>query len=172
MRPPPGDMPVIHVLIGQVHVVRSAHLLFAVLGSCVGIALSDRHSRVGGMAHVLLPDSRGQQEPRMPGKYADLAVDCLVDSLLALGAKLEHLEANLAGGAALCSRGDPHAAIGEANASAVRDHLRRRSVLVRERHLGGVLGRKVTLESHSGVFQVDNLQPTQLNEDALKGARS
>src|ERR1700677_1980398 len=94
--------PIIHVLIGQVHVARKPHILFAVLGSCVGVSIIDRFSGIGGMAHILLPESRGQPDATMPGKFADIAVDCLVNTLIECGAAPSNLMAFLAGGAALC----------------------------------------------------------------------
>jgi chemotaxis protein CheD len=152
---------VIHVLIGQIHVARPPHVLFAVLGSCVGVSIIDRRSLLGGMAHVLLPDSRGNDEPGMPGKYADRAVDRLVDTMLQVGADPAALTAFVAGGAALCGDGDPNAGIGMANAGAALAALRRRGIPVAERQLGGGSGRKVTLRTATSEHEVENLRATE-----------
>jgi chemotaxis protein CheD len=159
--PDPGGGQVIHVLIGQVHVARAPHVLFAVLGSCVGVSIVDRSSRTGGMAHVLLPESRGQADPRMPGKYADRAVDCLVETLLQVGAQPSRLIAFIAGGAALCGDGDPHAGIGSANAAVTLLALKRRGIALAERHLGGRSGRKVTLRTATCEHLVETLRSTE-----------
>jgi chemotaxis protein CheD len=158
--PAASEGPIIHVLIGQVHVARKPHILFAVLGSCVGVSIIDRHSGMGGMAHVLLPQSRGVPDPSMPGKYADLAVDCLVDTLIECGAMLPNLVAYMAGGAALCGDGDLNAGIGIANAATVERVLKRRKVPVGERHLGGTSGRKVTLRLACSEHSVEELRST------------
>ena len=153
--------PIIHVLIGQVHVARKPHILFAVLGSCVGVTIIDRVSGIGGMAHVLLPLSRGVLDKSMPGKYADLAVDCLIDSLIECGAADGNLIAYLAGGAALCGDGDLNAGIGIANVATVHRCLKRRRVTVAERHLGGHAGRKVTFRLATGEHSVEELRSTE-----------
>jgi chemotaxis protein CheD len=152
---------VIHVLIGQVHVARPPHVLFAVLGSCVGVSIVDRDSRTAGMAHILLPEARGPTEPGMPGKYADRAVDCLAETLLQKGADPARLIAFVAGGAALCGDGDPHAGIGAANATVTLQALKRRGIPVAERHLGGSAGRKVTLRIATGEHLVETLRATE-----------
>ena len=43
------------------------------LGSCIGLALVDRKMGIAGLAHVVLPDSAGQDDAG-PGKFADRAV--------------------------------------------------------------------------------------------------
>jgi len=153
--------PIIHVLIGQVHVARKPYILFAVLGSCVGVTIIDRVSGIGGMAHVLLPVSRGVADAGMPGKYADLAVDCLVDSLIECGATDGNLIAYLAGGAALCGDGDLNSGIGIANVATVHRCVKRRRVAIAERHLGGHAGRKVTFRLETGEHSVEELRSTE-----------
>jgi chemotaxis protein CheD len=152
-----GPGRVIHILIGQVHVARPPHVLFAVLGSCIGVAILDRASGIGGMAHVLLPESRGHAEAGMPGKYADVAVDCLVLSLTQVGADSSRLVSFVAGGAALCSEGDPHAGIGRANAAVTMLALKRLGIPIAESAIGGKAGRKVTLHTGERVFRVEAL---------------
>lgn len=165
---PPSDRPIIHVLIGQVHVARPPHVLFAVLGSCVGVSVLDRVGQVGGMAHILLPQARGAEDPQLPGKYADRAVDCLLDTLAEVGADAKRFVAFLAGGGALCHEGDAHAQIGRANAEAALAALRRRRVPIAEQHLGGHVGRKVTLRVASAEHVVEVLRAT---DPALEGER-
>jgi chemotaxis protein CheD len=152
---------IIHVLIGQVHVCRPPHVLFAVLGSCVGVSIFDRGSHLGGMAHILLPEARGNSEPGMPGKYADRAVDCLLDTLLEVGADAKRLQAFVAGGAAICGDGDPNAGIGISNATVALAALKRRGIAIASRQLGGNAGRKVTLRTATGEHAVENLRATE-----------
>jgi chemotaxis protein CheD len=161
IHPSIAEGPIIHVLIGQVHVARKPHILFAVLGSCVGVSIIDRFSGLGGMAHVLLPQSRGLPDASMPGKYADLAVDCLIDTLIECGAMHANLVAFMAGGAALCGDGDLNAGIGIANAAIVDRVLKRRKVPIAERHLGGNSGRKVTLRLACCEHSVEELRSTE-----------
>src|SRR5205085_2402892 len=73
------------------------------LGSCIGLALVDRSSGVAGLAHVVLPESRGDDQT--PGKFGDLAVPELIAQLRRAGASDRRLEAVLAGGARMFEMG-------------------------------------------------------------------
>ena len=55
--------------IAAIKVVKAPERVRTVLGSCIGVALYDRISKVGGMAHVILPDS--SEGSGDPGKFAD-----------------------------------------------------------------------------------------------------
>ena len=73
-----------HVIIGVGDMAVSdnvqAVLSTYALGSCIGLALLDRGSRVAGLAHIVLPEAGERAEA--VGKYADLAVP---DQLAAFG---------------------------------------------------------------------------------------
>ena len=47
------------------------------LGSCVGIVLYDSVTKVAGLAHIMLPDSKQFKTVANPLKYADLGVEDL-----------------------------------------------------------------------------------------------
>ena len=70
------------------------------LGSCVGIALYDDRRKIGGLAHVMLPDSRlAGQKSFNPGKFADTAIDILIEDMVKLGVERNKIVAKIAGGA-------------------------------------------------------------------------
>lgn len=74
------------------------------LGSCVGICLYDSRLQIGGLSHIMLPDSSQfahQEINRM--KFADTAIVDMVKEMLRLGCDLHRLTAKIAGGAK-CSR--------------------------------------------------------------------
>ncbi|MFA5536031.1 MAG: chemotaxis protein CheD, partial [Bacillota bacterium] len=52
------------------------------LGSCVGIALFDQYARVGGLAHIMLPDSTQFQRNENRAKYADTALPDMLEEML------------------------------------------------------------------------------------------
>ena len=63
------------------------------LGSCVCLAMYDATNKIGGLAHILLPNSNGKEES---AKYADQAVKLMVRDMKKLGAK--NIVAKIAGG--------------------------------------------------------------------------
>ena len=51
------------------------------LGSCVGVAIVDKVNRIGGLAHVMLPDSTVMKENTNIAKFADTGVVELVKQM-------------------------------------------------------------------------------------------
>lgn len=77
----------------------SGRLVAYGLGSCVGVCMYDPVSKVGGLAHVMLPEnSGGKPHPGMPGRYADTAIANLIEMLTGEGADKAKLEARISGG--------------------------------------------------------------------------
>jgi chemotaxis protein CheD len=67
------------------------------LGSCIGLAMVDWEAGIAGLAHIVLPESRG--DGRHAGKFADLAVPELLARVRSLGARVSRLKVAIAGGA-------------------------------------------------------------------------
>ena len=87
----------INVGVAQVKISSSPSILRTILGSCVGICIYDRIKKIGGLAHILLPND--QVKGANPEKYADTAIPLLVNQLIKDGAKKEFMSAKIAGGA-------------------------------------------------------------------------
>lgn len=148
---PPCEM--ISVLMGRWAVASAPTLLRTLLGSCVGVVLYDRQARLGGMAHIVLSDSRGATE--QPGKYADTAIPALIgDMERASGRKLgARITAKLFGGASMF-RGGASIDIGRSNQVAVEQILARLGVSVVARDMGGEAGRRLTFSTATGIVAV------------------
>ncbi|HEX5869489.1 MAG TPA: chemotaxis protein CheD [Longimicrobium sp.] len=71
------------------------------LGSCVAILLHDAEARVGGLAHVLLPEPALSRDQGNASKFATTAVPALVQEMARMGARPGRLKARLVGGAAM-----------------------------------------------------------------------
>ena len=69
------------------------------LGSCVGIAIRDPRTGIGGLAHIMLPDSREIQNNSNRPKFADTGIEDMVNELIKMGASRFRLVAKIAGGA-------------------------------------------------------------------------
>lgn len=117
------------------------------LGSCVAVAAYDPLRRLGGMAHVVLPDSREIGVNGCSVKYADVAVPKLVERLESMGASKYRLWLKLAGGAQVLSiKGlDEKLRVGERNITAVRAALAALGLAAKAEDLGGTRGRTMQL---------------------------
>jgi chemotaxis protein CheD len=108
------------------------------LGSCIGLALADAEAGVGGLAHVVLPESAGKPGPT--GKFADLAVPDLIATMVSAGAMKRRLQAVLIGGARMFTVG-ASLDIGARNTEAVREALGREGIKIHAEEVGGNRGR-------------------------------
>lgn len=121
------------------------------LGSCVGIAVWDRLTKQGGLAHVVLPDSRGSAN--LPGKFADTAVAELRKQLIARGAHPSKLTAKITGGSTMFGKRTARD-VGEKNHQAVLKYLRQHGIPVVAEHIGGDKGRMIRFSLEDGSVEV------------------
>lgn len=130
----------------------SARLITVGLGSCVAIAIHDPLAKVGGLAHVLLPEG----EPRSGSegaRFASSAVPLLLREMRSLGATGPFV-AKLAGGARLFGSMLATSAVGDRNVEASRAALGRARVPIVAQDVGGETGRTVTFDVDSGTLTV------------------
>lgn len=126
------------------------HVLATIgLGSCIGLVLIERSRSLAGLAHIVLPESRGVEAAL--GKFADRAVPALLEQLTAIGARRASLQAVLVGGAqmfALSSNAGMD--IGRRNEQAARAALQGVGLPVLAAATGGNEGRTVRVYVGSG----------------------
>lgn len=126
------------------------------IGSCVSLCAFDPISKVGGMAHVMLPANSGSDQEQRPARYAELAVQSLLDEMSALGAKTERTLVAMAGGAQVMASSDIWN-IGALNTIALKQAVDDRSLTRVAEDLGGVQGRNVTFCMGSGEIRVTTI---------------
>lgn len=145
---------IISVGVAQIRCSSSPTVLRTILGSCVGICIYDRVKKIGGMAHVLLPNSqKGQINPE---KYADTAIPLLVRELLKEGAKKENLSAKITGGASMFKFGSNIALgqIGDRNVEQTKMELQKLGIPIVVEDVGGSLGRVIDFYLADGRIKV------------------
>lgn len=122
------------------------------LGSCVGIALYDSINKVAGLAHIMLPNSKGFTNQSNPLKFADKAIPSLIDNMIKKGANKRYLKAKIAGGASMFSFGDKSsiADIGGRNGISVKEILSQMSIPILSQDLGGNSGRTMIIQADDG----------------------
>jgi chemotaxis protein CheD len=122
------------------------------LGSCVGVTLYDPITRVGGLLHIMLPDSTQFSNVTKPAKFADLGIPLLVSEIRRNGGRINNLHAKMAGGAQMFSGLNEKFVlnIGERNAIMARQILKSLGIKVVADELGGNRGRTMILDTMSG----------------------
>lgn len=152
----------IHVGIGQLRVARSpARLVCVGLGSCVALALWDSSTKIGGMVHIMLPDSKlcTSRTGILPGKYADTAGKAIIEEMKMHGANQYVLVAKIAGGANMFRNVSPEMKdIGLENVKAVKKSLKEMHVRLVAEDTGGNIGRTVELDTSCGDLIIRNIR--------------
>ena len=133
------------------------------LGSCVGIALYDPVTKIGGLAHIMLPNSKEMNSPTNKAKFADTAIDALIDEILAAGVRKNNIVAKIAGGAQMFSfTGSSNTMkIGEKNVIAVKASLQRHNIRILAEDTGGNFGRTVQLDLTNGEYSIRTIKKGQ-----------
>ena len=134
------------------------------LGSCVAILLHDRQAKVGGLAHVLLPEPALARDRDNYAKFATTAVPMMVKELAALGARAPRLEARLVGGASMFTTLMVPGSLnmGERNIRAARAALREAGIPVLGEAVGGDFGRSVRFTVADGRALVTSVGRTDV----------
>lgn len=129
----------VHVGQGELHIDDAPDVMItAVLGSCVAACLHDPVRGIGGMNHILLPESGS--DTLSASSFAVNAMELLINGLLRAGADKRRMQAKLFGGASMVTGlGD----IGRRNAEVTQQFLEREGIPCLSSSLGGTQGRKV-----------------------------
>lgn len=139
------------------------------LGSCVAVVMFDPLRKVGGLAHVMLPESRGKDSGVNPAKFADTAVGHLVDEMVGKGARQNGIRCKIVGGSKMfeipvSSAGDhgpdgqqkpKH--IGARNVEAVKRALKDKGIPLVGEDTGGNYGRTVRFNTSTGEVEVSSI---------------
>ena len=131
------------VSISEFKVSQAPHQLITIgLGSCVGIAIYDTINKIGGLSHVLLPDSSGFASIEKPEKFANLAIPLMVKEIREKNKKTR-LVAKISGGASMFfqSENNEFGGIGKKNVEAVLKALQSLGIPVIGEDTGGISGR-------------------------------
>lgn len=125
------------------------------LGSCVGIAIYDKSSKIGGLSHIMLPDSTFFSKDLKPEKFADLAIDKMVNEITG-GRKSRNLVAKIAGGSSMFTFSDNsvNGNIGDRNVQAVEKKLKELGIPILASHTGGKIGRTMIVNLEDFIVNI------------------
>ncbi len=148
------DSGLVNVGVAQVKTGAKPTVLRTILGSCIGICIYDRMKKIGGLAHILLPnDSTGGKNPE---KYADTAIPLLINRLLKDGAKKEFMSAKIVGGASMFKfeSNITLGQIGDRNIEETKKLLDKAGIPILVEDTGGSTGRVINFFLDDGHLKV------------------
>ncbi len=130
------------------------------LGSCIGICLYDPVTKIAGLSHIMLPTIADfSNSNAVKEKFADTAIEILLQKMLALGATKIRIRAKIAGGAQMFSNVNNMslAGIGERNVIAVKRELLRLRIPIVAEDTGNNYGRTVFFDADEGIMKVKSV---------------
>jgi chemotaxis protein CheD len=132
----------------------------------VGLVVYDSFVKVGGLIHIMLPDSNLSPEKaqRQPAMFADTGIPLMFRNLMGLRVERRRLKAFVAGGASVISGSDMFK-IGERNIIAVRKIINTLAIPVVRAEIGGVNNRTIHLNVATG--EVELKTPTGISKFSL-----
>jgi chemotaxis protein CheD len=121
------------------------------LGSCLGITVYDPLIKVGGMLHVLLPNSSIDPEKanRLPFLFVNTGVPLLFRAMFELGAAKSRLRVKVAGGADMQTAPNSFS-VGERNLKALLELFHHNGMFIHGKAVGGHISRTLRLNIATG----------------------
>ncbi len=155
-----GETPEIRVKVADYAVAADGVIATIGLGSCVAIVLHDPTARVGGLAHILLPDESMSRDRSNPAKFPGTILPIVLDEMCVLGAVRRRVRARIAGGASMFANliATNSINIGERNIASVRSVLERAKIPIVGEDVGSDHGRSVYLFVADGRVEVRSLR--------------
>jgi chemotaxis protein CheD len=152
----------VRVKVADYAVRRGAKIIVTIgLGSCVAIALYDRETQTGGLAHILLPSQAMSRETSNPAKFPETIVPLMLEEMRALGGgPPARVRAKIVGGASMFGQlvAGSGINVGERNIAATREVLAAAGVPIVAEDTGLDYGRSVYFHLDDGRLEVRSLK--------------
>lgn len=129
----------------------SAEIVTYSLGSCLGITIYDPLKKIGGLLHLMLPESHidAVKAQTMPYMFVDTGVPRLFHAAYNLGADRARLIVKVAGGAQMLDEKNIFN-IGARNAEAFKRLLAQQNLVIHASDTGGLASRTIRLDLNNG----------------------
>lgn len=147
----------IHVGMADMEVSKSPDILASLgIGSCVAVTLYDPYNKIGGFAHIMLPDITVVKNKTNRKKFANTACEDLLAKMLEAGAKRNLIKAKIVGGAHMFgfAKSSILFDIGKRNVDKVKEVLNELNIRILAEDTGGDHGRSVFFDLETGKIRV------------------
>ncbi len=151
---------IIKVKIADYQIASNPYVLVSYgFGSCVGVSLFDKDSKIGGLAHIMLPKGGENTEQKFHSRYADSAIKMMLADMEESGCRLDKITAKLAGGASMfpnLKKSDK--GIGDRNVEAVMEVLEYLEIPIAGSDTGGDYGRSISFYTDTGKMRISSIR--------------
>lgn len=152
-----GAKKVVTVGVGDMRASRDPQTVFVShsLGSCIGVAVYDPQTHIGGVLHAMLPSSptSGGSTSR-PHMFVDTGLPSLINAVCTLGAVKERLQIRIAGGAQFIGKSQIFN-IGSQNTASAQELLLTNGLSAQLVECGGQYSRTLRLDLSNGGLTIE-----------------
>lgn len=136
------------------------HIVSTILGSCVAVCLFDATTKIGGINHYMLPfwNGQGLASP----KYGNIAIERLLEKMIALGCKKSNIRAKVFGGGEVIETNIAQFKIGQRNIELAMEALDDLKIPIVAKSVGGKLGRKIEFNTETGEVKQKYIEKTEV----------
>lgn len=149
------------VELGEIKVTdqKATVLVIPNIGTAVAVVIYDVQNKVGGVAHIVLPESSlaNAHHEQLPGKYANLAIPKLLELYHEAGGQKRSTVVRMVGGAQLFNFGGGGGNIlniGARNATAIRASMSKLGFPIEKADTGGNKGKALRFVITTGQLYV------------------
>jgi len=159
-RDPRFDAVAVKVFPGEHHVTADPDEMLVTILGCVSACIRDPLLGIGGMNHFMLPESAGSgwDTASASMRYGNVAMERLINDILARGGARQRLEIKVFGGGNVSMNSSN---IGHRNADFVESYLMAENLDISAAHLRGTLPRRIHYFPSTGKVMLLELQPTE-----------
>ncbi len=150
---------------GEYYVSKYDEMITTVLGSCVSVCVRDPESAIGGMNHFMLPDGDARNSKSWKNtlvsdetRYGNVAMEKLINMILAHGGRRELLEVKVFGGGKVLQLSSD---IGGKNVDFVKKYIAEEGFKIASEDVSGIYSRKVQYFPLSGRARIKKLGSMQ-----------
>ncbi|MFH1777661.1 MAG: chemotaxis protein CheD [Candidatus Omnitrophota bacterium] len=150
----------LRVKMADMIVAKAPHVLSTLgLGSCLGIMLYDSKTKIGGMAHVMLPDINAVSIKTNRAKFVNTAIEEMLREIVEQGAERKNITAKIAGGAHMFSFAKPSVIfdVGRRNITEAHNEFKRLGIKLIAEDVGLDYGRSVIFNLEDGSVKITTI---------------
>jgi chemotaxis protein CheD len=170
---PEAQLPLINLKPGEAHFTCRPELVITVLGSCLSVTMFDRHSRLAGICHSLLPEcANGKRcggECPEEYRYVDCAIRRMVKVFDRHGIPRSTIEVKCFGGSDMFMqiRQQGPLSVGKQNILRAEKVIAGEGLMILVKDVGGLQARKILFHTYSGEILLKRLG-SEHNPDSIR----
>lgn len=144
----------IKVGISDMKIARAEGILITyALGSCVGITIYDPVIRLGGLLHIMLPESQRALSSDIY-KFADTGIPEMLRKMQAYGGVKSRYICKIAGGAKMFEMQGSIGNIGQRNVESVRRIMAASQIRIANQDVGSTFARTMSMDVSTGMVKI------------------